>query len=337
MHLFNTGAIGIYIAREGHALEWSSRAIEEEPMLFQASVGFARAHGGPLTQALLRDIEHVACTQYLERMRIDTRSHMLMPGWYPCIPGWHCDFMHATSEGVQIPRKSRDAQVQHYMFVSSGPCTEFAKARDVPYSLSEFRWKNVDAALNDKLEGFPIPEQKIVAFDANELHRGTPHRGQPGHWRFFFPRNRLRSRGAHLLPSPSHRVSGSVTKSTGAGTLVTHPSSSTTKCGSSLRASAECSKRLLEGSAVSNRRFVIDQCGWIDVEPEGSLDVWSSRGDLSKDEAFKLAYAILRTCEHPEEKRISLRPGFERCAKCGAERVARDSDRPWEHLGGEDG
>src|SRR5262245_43743261 len=75
--------------------------VKAEPMFFAAGGDFARRHGGPITQAVLAALpaDWRSCP-----LVIDSRVHMLMPGWYPCIPGWHLD---------DVPRTRSDGQPEH--------------------------------------------------------------------------------------------------------------------------------------------------------------------------------------------------------------------------------
>ena len=178
--------------------------IECEPMLFQASFEFAMRHAGPFTAAILGNLYDVP---HVEALRIDTRSHMLMPGWYPCIPGWHCDFKRAR-DGLQVLDSERDARVQHYQWISSGPLTEFAVGPIDDSCGDDVRWCDGDAVswkeIDTELSWHPprvsqIPPQHIVTYDASALHRGVAWDGPPGHWRFFF-------RASHFPEGDQHRV-----------------------------------------------------------------------------------------------------------------------------------
>lgn len=72
--------------------------IKNEPMLFNCSLEGARRLGGSITQEFLYGLPE----EWLHLpLAIDTRVHMLMPGWYPCIPGWHHD---------DVPRTRADGQ-----------------------------------------------------------------------------------------------------------------------------------------------------------------------------------------------------------------------------------
>lgn len=71
----------------GELREFSQKEIKDEPMFFGASIDFALRNGGPLTEAFL---SARSCYGWEDGI-FDSRVHMLMEGWYPCIPGFHVD------------------------------------------------------------------------------------------------------------------------------------------------------------------------------------------------------------------------------------------------------
>lgn len=171
--------------------DFSPRSIEEEPMLFQCNVASALRFGSGLTAALLSEVHRVVSDDVFGQLRIDTRSHMLMPGWYPCIPGWHCDFME-TNGRFQVARSVKDVATRHFQFVSGGPLPERTTRRHLALSTENscITWGAVDkelgALVSDSVALRTMRAGIIHEFDATELHRGNPHRGEPGHWRWFF-------------------------------------------------------------------------------------------------------------------------------------------------------
>lgn len=66
--------------------EWEDEAVKDEPMFFNCTPQFAWDNGGPITRAFLDSIP-----RGWNEAVVDSRTHMLMPGWYPAIPGWHHD------------------------------------------------------------------------------------------------------------------------------------------------------------------------------------------------------------------------------------------------------
>lgn len=67
--------------------EGTNQQVKDEPMFFNASFDFAMSNGGPITKSFLSALPH----DFRHEVVFDSRVHMLMPGWYPAIPGWHHD------------------------------------------------------------------------------------------------------------------------------------------------------------------------------------------------------------------------------------------------------
>lgn len=188
----------------GHVPVFSFTDIEQEPQLYSASRLFAAQRGGPITTAILAAMPDDAWQPAPDRyIVIDTRSHMLMPGMYPAIPGWHCDAWPRTNagEGQPDPTNTADkAGVRHWA-VSVGDCsqTEFL---GFPIEL-ELRPDAVWAGVSEEI-GTPHgrwfqPAQTIYAFGPDQLHRASPATARG--WRFWLrlshyqrpPLNRVRS------------------------------------------------------------------------------------------------------------------------------------------------
>lgn len=67
--------------------EADAKLVKDEPMFFNASFEFAMKNGGPITKSFLEALPE----NFWEDVVFDSRVHMLMPGWFPAIPGWHHD------------------------------------------------------------------------------------------------------------------------------------------------------------------------------------------------------------------------------------------------------
>lgn len=62
--------------------------IKKETMFFNSDFEFAYRNGGKITRSFLANLP----AEWKEQPLVfDSRVHMLMPGWYPAIPGWHHD------------------------------------------------------------------------------------------------------------------------------------------------------------------------------------------------------------------------------------------------------
>ncbi len=90
--------------------DFDQAAVKNEPMLFNCDFRTAYEIGGPITRAFLDAIE---CDGY--GGIIDTRVHMLMPVWFPCIPGWHHDDVPRSRPDGQPNYESPEHHTRHVM------------------------------------------------------------------------------------------------------------------------------------------------------------------------------------------------------------------------------
>lgn len=67
----------------------SNDEIKKEPMFFNCDLDFAWAKGGIITRDFIESLPDEWVND--EDTVFDSRVHMLMPGWYPAIPGFHHD------------------------------------------------------------------------------------------------------------------------------------------------------------------------------------------------------------------------------------------------------
>lgn len=103
---------------------------------------------------------------------IDVKVHMLMPGQFPCIPNWHCDFVPRDSDLNLQPDKVTGEKM--YLWVSNGPYTEFEHK---PFIIE-------------------CEQTKWVEFDQTTRHRGTV--SEEHTWRCFIrliPKSFIEGRG----------------------------------------------------------------------------------------------------------------------------------------------
>lgn len=107
--------------------------------------------------ALMPDFEHVFAGTPIKDGVVDARVSMLMPGQYPCIPGWHLDLVPRDTKAKQLFDR-RSPELRMYMVMSGPPFTEFKDGRKI----DPWRW---------------------VPFTQYDEHRGRPSREHC--WRFW--------------------------------------------------------------------------------------------------------------------------------------------------------
>lgn len=194
---FNSG----YNVLPGLLPDFDPLTVEQEPQFFSADIAYAYYHGGPITRAFIDALP--AEWRGDPAAVLDSRVHMLMAGWYPCIPGWHLD---------DIPRTRKDGQPDHanpayradHILALIGDCSRTAfltgniKLMDVPDgelpttgicpATSIYgKWHgDIEQYLEYRQEAVRqeyAPERRLIQFNDQSFHRGSPatHSG----WRWF--------------------------------------------------------------------------------------------------------------------------------------------------------
>ena len=172
----------------GKAPSYTDEEIKNEPMLFSADWEFAYKNGGPITRNFLN--------HFLFRSNdwiIDTRVHMLMKDWYPCIGGWHCDNIPRNTWNGQPDYKNPAFISDHVLCVidsGTGSLTEFVedeiRLSDVPEDkmVYEHFSKEINSQVKDSIiKTTQFESGDVLSFNALTFHRGRPATGSG--WRFF--------------------------------------------------------------------------------------------------------------------------------------------------------
>lgn len=178
--------------------EFPQEIVKNEPMFFNASIDYAMKNGGPITKDFLDNV----CRELAGSFGLpifDSRVHMLMKDWYPCIPGFHHD---------DVPRLRADKQpwypeidgpapegyyFAHHAMAMYGDdiCrTEFAIGTDtfssfLPGETAYKLWhpQVVSSLQEGTLTRVAAPMHQIIYFDARTWHQGTRSVGNG--WRWF--------------------------------------------------------------------------------------------------------------------------------------------------------
>jgi len=114
-------------------------------------------------------LQELLCSDMLELplddYAVDVKIHMLMPGQYPCIPNWHCDFIPRDEE---LQRNACAVTGEKmYTWISGGPLTEYRSRHDDD---------------SDTFTYFKTAE-KWHSFTQSDAHRGTMSKEHT--WRCF--------------------------------------------------------------------------------------------------------------------------------------------------------
>lgn len=166
--------------------------IKGDQMFFGADAKFAYLNGGFLTQFFLEELAKLGVEQ--DKIIIDSRYHMLMPGFFPCIPGWHHDDVPRSRSDGQPNYLTPEYRTDHYMMVvdaGTNSMTEFynksVMVDSVP--LGKVVYEQWDRELNEYLEmdgpGAVTKAEsgQVIQFSDRAFHRGVAATGSG--WRFF--------------------------------------------------------------------------------------------------------------------------------------------------------
>ena len=162
--------------------------LKNEPMFFNASLDFAYDNGGPITKRWVAEITRRYPTT---EMVVDTRVHMLMKNWFPCIPGWHHDDVPRSGRDGQPNYISPEYRSQHIMTLINGHIcpTEFAMGQielEIPTKGIIYKqWHlEVEEALADgRLGKWYAPSGALIHFNDRAFHQGN--RAREDGWRWF--------------------------------------------------------------------------------------------------------------------------------------------------------
>jgi hypothetical protein len=189
-----------YLPFDGR-LHATARQIEDETMFFNFT---SKDDIKPYSLARKFIAELTANKRLDELLRtapwsLDTRSHMLMRGWYPAIPGWHHDDVDRGfdgqpdyTSGINLPNPEREmyAVVVDALDAPTGSLTEFVCRGEnvsvpwpVPTDAPIYRYWNQAIESEDDSETFRVESGRIVAFDQHSFHRAVP--AESTGWRWF--------------------------------------------------------------------------------------------------------------------------------------------------------
>jgi hypothetical protein len=174
-----------------------NREIKEEPMFFNANLDFAYKNGGPITRSF---IENLPKHLYYVPAVFDSRVHMLMPGWFPAIPGFHHDdvprppipvgqhFATAGQPDYDSPRY-RSSHILGLVNAETAP-TQFAigdiELPGLPDDAVIYKeWhRHIQRAVDTgELSSVSTPDRTLVHFDWQTFHQAT--RAISNGWRWF--------------------------------------------------------------------------------------------------------------------------------------------------------
>jgi hypothetical protein len=161
--------------------------VRDEPMFFSAGTRIAWNEGGAITRAFLQAVPK----DWLEDGIFDSRVHMLMEGWYPCIPGFHVDDAPRCDRKDGQPNHINPSYQAEHIFVIVGDCSQ-TRMLDGELVLPEpedgsgvTTYRLWDEQLNASSQGIAswAVSGQLYWFDWQGVHRGSP--ATKAGWRWF--------------------------------------------------------------------------------------------------------------------------------------------------------
>lgn len=179
---------------------FDTATIKSEPMFFNCDISFAYQHGGAITRAFID-----ALPTYWKDARVvlDSRVHMLMKGWYPCIPGWHHDDVPRSTPNGQPNYINPEYKSEHILGLVNAEVapTEFAEGTidlEVPEDMIYKKWHpQVEEAVRmGNLKLHKAKSGVLYAFDYETFHQGS--RAVKDGWRWFARVSKNTDRSFHI-------------------------------------------------------------------------------------------------------------------------------------------
>lgn len=173
----------------GFPSDYPEEVIKNEPMFFNSSLRFAYDHGGPITKQF---IINLPIEWLLSSCVLDSRVHMLMPGWFPCIPGWHHDDVPRSAWTGQPNYKNPEYFAEHVMGLVNGDIApteflpgEFELSDPDEKSIIYKKWHlELEEQIKERsLTPIQAPSGKHIFFNAHTFHQGV--RAKKNGWRWF--------------------------------------------------------------------------------------------------------------------------------------------------------
>jgi hypothetical protein len=179
---------------------FTTEQIKNEPMFFNCDLQFCRKHGNLITQSFLEYLpdDWKNCNPV-----IDSRVHMLMPGWCPAIPGFHHDDVPRSTPTGQPNYDNPEYYSEHLTGIVNGEIapTLFALGKHTLPQVDGIIYRvwhpMVEEQIRDGiLKPFVLESGEYVQFDWQSMH--TAQKANSSGWRWFIRLSRKTDRQNHV-------------------------------------------------------------------------------------------------------------------------------------------
>lgn len=174
----------------------TNNEVKSTPALWNANLEDALKYGGDLTKAAIGAMDLKFDRKYII---VDTKVHMLVPGFYPAIPGWHTDGVPRGKELRPDGKGSPDIKAQHemsdtryHLLVTGHGClTKFIDNKNITLDVPNAPDTKLYKMISDQVKFYEdestlnvveAPTCTAVEFDWWELHAGQQAKAHE--WRY---------------------------------------------------------------------------------------------------------------------------------------------------------
>lgn len=173
----------------GNMPDFDESIIKKEPMFFSSEKQFVLENAGPITTEFVKT--HLSDH---DDWIIDSRVHMLMEGFYPCIPGWHHDDVPRNTPNGQPNYDNPDYKAIHRMaLIGKSSFTQFLNASSTMPAPREGQktygyWNRIieDETFDEWI--YTAKSGEVIDFTWQDFHRGMP--ATESCWRWFIRASR---------------------------------------------------------------------------------------------------------------------------------------------------
>jgi hypothetical protein len=168
--------------------DFDTKVIKNETMFFNSDLNYAYEHGGPITRNF---IENLPWDWHSCNPVFDSRVHMLMPGWFSCIGGYHHDDIPRSTASGQPNYDNPEYLSEHLMGFVNGDIspTLFALGtHELPEVKDDIVYRVWNPLVEEQvsaglLKTYEVESGKLIEFDWQSMHRGQATRSNG--WRWF--------------------------------------------------------------------------------------------------------------------------------------------------------
>lgn len=189
--------------------------LKKTTMLYQCDWEAAKSHTAYDPVRPLDMLVHALPDDWLlSDVLIDTRVHMLMPGWYPCIPGWHHDAVPRTRPDGQPDYSPGGNRSEHLLMILGDDIAgtefatgtaEFTEPSGLPVVYQHWHPEVEQAVASGILQRHTVKPGELVRFDDRTFHKGVAATGNG--WRWFVRISRFfDAEGNHIRVAPRNEV-----------------------------------------------------------------------------------------------------------------------------------